>query len=131
MNELLDDDVAWTERLLVRPSTRHGLGVHARVSIDAGDVIERVPCVPIPPGEMAAARVPGSLTHRYAMPDMPIPGASAWMLGYGALYNHATSAEDLNARWEAVDERLLLFIAVRDIRPGDEILYDYGTDTGF
>jgi SET domain-containing protein len=123
--------VASTERLEVRPSSRHGLGVFARVAIAADEVIERVPCVPIPRDEMAAARVPGSLTHRYAMPDMPVPGVSAWMLGYGALYNHAAVAAEVNARWEPVDERLLVFVATRAIAAGDEIVYDYGADTGF
>jgi len=102
-----------------------------RVPFAAGEVIERVPCVPIPPIEVDAARVPGSLTHRYAMPDMPQVGACAWMLGYGALYNHAATAAEVNARWEPVDERLLVFLATRDIAVGDEIVYDYGVDTGF
>jgi SET domain-containing protein len=127
----LSDAIAWTERLVVRPSPRHGLGVFARVAIAADEAIERVPCVPIPRDEMAAARVPGSLTHRYAMPDMPVPGVSAWMLGYGALYNHAAVAAEVNARWEPVDERLLVFVATRAIAAGDEIVYDYGADTGF
>jgi SET domain-containing protein len=125
------DTIAWTDRLAVGPSPRHGLGVFARVPIGVGEVIERVPCVPIPPGELDAARVPGSLTYRYAMPDMPAPGRSAWMLGYGALYNHAEGEVETNARWEPVHERLLLFIAARDIAPGEEIVYDYGADTGF
>lgn len=125
------DAIAWTDRLIVRPSGRHGLGVFARVPIAAGEVIERVPCVPIPPEERDAARVPGSLTHRYAMPDAPRPGASVWMLGYGALYNHADRADAVNARWEAVGERLLVFLATRDVRSGEEMVYDYGADTGF
>jgi SET domain-containing protein len=127
----LSGATAWTDRLAVRPSPWHGLGVFARVPIAAGETIERVPCVPIPSSELDAARVPGSLTHRYAMPDMPQPGSSAWMLGYGALYNHAVSAARINARWEPVHERLLVFVAVRDIEVGDEIVYDYGADTGF
>lgn len=135
MLELPDDAVTWTDRLVVRPSSRHGLGVFARVPIAPGDVIERVPCVPIPSGEMAAARVPGSLTHRYAMPDMPVAGVSAWMLGFGALYNHALEdapgPDGANARWEPVDARLLVFVATRAIAAGEEIVYDYGADTGF
>lgn len=135
MTDLPGDAVTATDRLLVRPSSRHGLGVFARVAIADGEVIERVPCVPIPPGETAAARVPGSLTHRYAMPDMPVADVSAWMLGYGALYNHAPEhapeAGGANARWEPVDARLLVFIATRAIAAGEEIVYDYGADTGF
>jgi SET domain-containing protein len=125
------DAVAWTDRLVVMPSPRHGLGVFARVPIDAGELIERVPCVPIPPDELDAARVPGSLTHRYAMPDTPRAGMSGWMLGYGALYNHGPGPDEPNARWEPVGDRLLEFVATRDIPVGAEIVYDYGADPGF
>jgi SET domain-containing protein len=129
--DIPSDALAWTDRLVVRPSSRHGLGVFARIPLARGEVIEHVPCVPIPPSEMDAARIPGSLTHRYAMPDMPEPGSSAWMLGYGALYNHAASVTEANARWEPVDARLLVFVALRDITTTEEIVYDYGADTGF
>lgn len=125
------DAMSWTDCLVVKPSQRHGLGVFARIDFRAGDVIERVPCIPIPPNELSAATLKGGLTHRYAMPDMPGQGDVAWMLGYGALYNHAYESKEINAIWQPAGSRLLLFVAKRVIAVGDEIVYDYGADTGF
>ena len=127
----LVDAAAWTDSLVVRPSVIHGLGVFARRSFSTDEIIERVPCVPIPEDEMHFARMRGTIMHRYPMPDVPEPGRSAWMLGYGALYNHTPAGVEPNARWERAGERLLIFRAVRPIAPGDEITYDYGEDTGF
>jgi SET domain-containing protein len=129
--DIPDDAVASTDRLVVRPSPRHGLGVFARVPFAAGEMVERVVCLPVPPDQVELARVRGSVTHRYAMPDMPVAGASAWMLGFGALYNHEPDPALANVRWEPVGPRLLHFLAVRDIAAGDELTYDYGADTGF
>lgn len=130
-SDLHPDDVAWTDALVVRPSPNHGLGVFARRSFVPGEVVERVPLVVIPDEEMHFARMRGTIMHRYPMPAVPDPDHSAWMLGYGALYNHEPDPTLLNARWTYAGGRTLLFIAVRDIAPGDEITYDYGEDTGF
>ena len=127
----LVDATAWTDSLVVRSSGIHGLGVFARRPFSIDEIIERVPCVPIPEDEMHFARMRGTIMHRYPMPDVPEPGRSAWMLGYGALYNHTPAEVEPNARWERAGERLLIFRAVRPIAPGDEITYDYGEDTGF
>ena len=127
----LRDATAWTDSLVVRPSTIHGLGVFARRPFAAGEIVERVPCVPIPDEEMHFARMRGTIMHRYPMPDVPEPGRSSWMLGYGALYNHTPEGHESNATWERAGERLLIFRAIRDIAPGNEITYDYGEDTGF
>lgn len=130
-HDLLPDDVAWTDSLVVRPSGTHGLGVVARCRFDVGDVIERVPLVMIPDEEMHFARMRGTIMHRYPMPGVPDDDHSAWMLGYGALYNHEPDPSRLNACWSYAGGRTLLFTAVRLIEPGDEITYDYGLDTGF
>jgi SET domain-containing protein len=125
------DAVAWTDELLVRPSGVHGLGVFARRRFAAGEVIERVPCVIIPADEMHFARMRGTIMHRYPMPGVPTPDRSAWMLGYGALYNHADDPADANAEWVYVGDRVIEFRAIAGIDPGTEIIYDYGEDTGF
>lgn len=131
MTDIPDDAVAWTDRLIVRPSARHGLGVFARVPFASGEVVERVPCVPIPPEEMELARIPRSLTHRYSMPDMPAPGSSSWLFGFGAIYNHEPDPALANVRWEPVGPRVLHYLALRDIAAGEELTFDYGADTGF
>ena len=133
MSEHPDDPhaVAWTEELIVRPSAVHGLGVYARRVFAPGEVIERVPCVIIPLDEMPMARLRGTIMHRYPMPGVPNPDQSAWMLGYGSLYNHATDPTSANAEWVFTGGRVIEFRAIAPIAIGDEIVYDYGEDTGF
>ncbi len=46
-------------------------------------------------------------------------------LGYGSLYNHSYSP---NARYEDANPRTKLFIALRDIQPGEEIVVNYNAD---
>lgn len=123
--------VAWTDALVVQASGVHGLGVFARRRFEPDDIVERVPLVVIPDDEMHFARMRGTIMHRYPMPGVPDAEHSAWMLGYGSLYNHATHPQAANATWRYVGGRTLLFIATRVIEPGDEITYDYGDDTGF
>jgi uncharacterized protein len=125
------DAVAWTDQLIVRPSSIHGLGVFARRSFVVGEVIERVPCVMIPDEEMHFSRIRGTIMHRYPMPGVPTPDRSAWMLGYGALYNHCVDPAAANAEWVYVGGRVIEFRAIAPIAPGEEIIYDYGEDTGF
>lgn len=123
--------VAWTADLVVRPSRIHGLGVFARRPFEPGEVVERVPCVIVPEDEMHFARMRGTIMHRYPMPGVPTADRSAWMLGYGALYNHATDGVAPNTEWEYVGGRIIEFRAIAPIGVDDEIVYDYGEDTGF
>lgn len=123
--------LAWTDSLVVRPSVIHGLGVFARHAFAVGEIVERVPFIPIDTDEMHFARIPGTFMHRYLMPDVPTPGHSVWMTGFATLLNHATDGREPNVDWELAGERLMLFRAIRPIAPGEEITYDYGEDTGF
>lgn len=134
MNEPVNSEtnaISWTESLIVRPASRHGLGVFARRAFQSGEIIERVPCVEIPDAEMHFARMRGTIMHRYPMPGVPDPDHSVWMLGYGSLYNHEPDPSRANARWEWIGNRTLVFIATCTIADGEEITYDYGADTGF
>ena len=125
------DALAWTESLFVRYSGIHGLGVFARRDFAVGEIVERVPLVPIPEEEMHFARMRGTFMHRYLMPDVPTPGRSAWMTGFATLFNHTPEGAEPNIDWEVAGERLMIFRAIRPIAPGDEITFDYGEDTGF
>jgi hypothetical protein len=50
----------------------------------------------------------------------------AIVLGYGALYNHSNNP---NADVEYLfEEQRLNFVALRDVRRGEEICFDYRTD---
>lgn len=129
--DLNPDDVAWTDALVLRPSSIHGFGVFARRRFEAGDVVERVPLIMVPDEDMPYFRIPGSIMHRYAMPGIPDADHSALLNGFGAFYNHEPDTARANARWQYVGDRLMLYIATQTIEPGEEITFDYGEDTGF
>ena len=123
--------LAWTESLLVKYSDIHGLGVFARRHFAVGEIVERVPLIPIPEDEMHFARMQGTFMHRYLMPDVPTVGRSSLMTGFATLLNHTPEGVEPNMEWEVAGERLMIFRAIRPIAPGEEITYDYGEDTGF
>ena len=130
-SDLTEDDISWTESLVIRPSSIHGIGVFARRRFVAGEIIERVPLVPFPDDQMHFARMSRTIMHRYSMPGSPDPDRSAFMGGYGMFYNHQPDPALSNVRWSNLSERTLVFIALRTIEPGEEITFDYGEDTGF
>jgi len=130
-SDLTADDVCWTDSLVIRPSSLHGIGVFARRRFEAGEIVERVPLVPFPDDQMHFARMKGTMMHRYAMPESPDPDHSAFMGGYGMFYNHQPDPALFNVRWSNLSERTLVYIALRVIEPGEEITFDYGEDTGF
>ena len=112
---------------------RGGRGVFATVDIAAGTLIERVPVLLIPRGQVFAAD-----------PDEPSPGPQiswyvfdwagqtkrdyvALALGYGSIYNHA---EEPNAQWTPEPPDALAFRAVRDIAAGAEVFISYKAKDG-
>ncbi len=119
-----DVDVASvaTDRLLVAPSPRHGLGVFARRAFSVDEVVECCPVIVCPEPEetlLEQTNVRGLYFHW-------AEDAVAIALGYGSLYNHAWSS---NARYEPdFEASLIRFIAVRPIGAGDEVTINYTGD---
>ena len=105
-----------------------GRGVFAIRDIAAGTVFERVPVLLVPKNQVFAME-----------PDTPSPAPTiswyvfdwdgmtkrdyvALALGYGSIYNHSYEP---NARYRREPPDLLEFVALRDIRGGEEILINY------
>jgi SET domain-containing protein len=108
----------------VRQVRGKGRGVFARRPIEDGEIIERVPVIVLP-----AEHVGDDPNHN------PLVGyVFAWgrgtvalALGYGSLYNHSFEP---NARYEDVGVRTKRFVAIRDIRAGEEITVNYNGEPG-
>jgi SET domain-containing protein len=99
-----------------------GRGVFARQSICEGTIIERVPVLLAPVGQV--------LDHS----DNPVLGRYCFLrnrstvalaLGYGSLYNHSYSP---NARYDEEAGALMVFTAIQNIEPGEEITINYNGD---
>lgn len=104
-----------------------GRGVFAERGFAAGEIIEtsavvllQTPFETLPPEIKTICFNWGALCG--------IGSVQALALGYGSLYNHNNPA---NTRYEAVPENLALkFIAVRDIRSGEELTINYNAAVG-
>jgi len=100
----------------VKQMPRKGRGVFARSHIAKGTVIEQVPVIVVPAREMQSRRsVLADYTYEWGGDTVAIA------LGYGCLYNHSYRP---NAEVQSRG-RSLMFIAIRTIRPGQEVTFNY------
>lgn len=112
-------------KIEVRKSPVHGLGVFATDKISKGELIEECPLIFLntKKGET-----------NYCLIDYTFvwPKGSEWTnhvitLGYGALYNHSN---DPNATWENnLENTTFNFVAIRDIEKDEEIFTFYGDES--
>ena len=103
----------------VRQARKKGRGVFARKNIRRGTVIERVPVVVMRVQEIF------SKAPRTTLADYVFSwghGKVAFACGYGALYNHSFQP---NAEYYASGLQTQVFVALRDIKPDEEITVNY------
>jgi hypothetical protein len=118
----------------VRRVTNRGKGgraVYATRDVRAGEVLERVPVLLIPRAQVFG---PGEVAQRSARISWYVfrwintkRDYVALSLGYGSIYNHS---EHPNARYEMSPPDIMTFIALRDIRGGEEITINYRGESG-
>jgi hypothetical protein len=104
--------------LEVRQSPGKGRGVFAKVDIPKGTVFERVPLLVVETEELEDSRL---MDYVFVWSKKSV----AIALGYGSLYNHSYKP---NARYYDGPGRTKVFMAVRTIRAGEEILVNYNGD---
>lgn len=103
----------------VRWTAAKGRGVFAREFIPRGTVFERAPVLVMPATDVLASEEETLLSH-YVFEWGK--GTVALALGFGSLYNHSYSP---NARYEDEGRQMKLYIAERDIQPGEEVTINY------
>jgi hypothetical protein len=91
--------------------------------IGEGEVIERVPVLALPVGEIRCDSGPTGMAE-YCF-DWG-RGTVALALGYGSLYNHSYQP---NARYDDESGQTKVFTAIRDIAVGEEITVNYNAET--
>lgn len=108
----------------VQTSPGRGRGVFAAVPIAAGETIERAHVLELPGPEWDLVEQTSLFDFCFAwgqgLQD------SAVVLGHGSLYNHSYAPSARFVRH--VDERVMEFVARRDIAPGEEITINYNED---
>lgn len=103
----------------VRSSPIHGRGIFAMRGFRKGQTIEIVPTIKY---DKTKEFTKESVLTEY---DIHYKDGHAFMLGYGALYNHS---DDNNAEWGWRDDGDLQIIAKRDIAKDKEICVNYGDE---
>lgn len=109
------------QRLIVRESPGRGRGVFAGVPIEEGESIERCYVIVIP--EEQLQHLGNTILHEYFFQWGGTRDAGAIALGYGSLYNHSNEPNAMYVR--KIEEGILEFVALRDIRAGEEITVSY------
>jgi hypothetical protein len=96
----------------------HGRGVFATRRFVKGELVEICPTV-----EVADADVTGHLGD-YVFNSVKA-GDVLLVLGYGMLYNHSPNP---NVEYVQDEPSTITFLALRTVRPGDELTIDYGDE---
>ncbi len=136
---VLDNHVHAGRKVRVASIPGKGRGVFATDFINKGELIESCPVIPAALREEDAKSLwKTDLLHyvynwidpsEYPDGDPPGMDLSAFVLGYGMIYNHSSSP---NARYERdYPARLMNYIALCDIPAGAEICVDYGIPLWF
>ncbi|NTV01247.1 MAG: SET domain-containing protein [Chlorobiaceae bacterium] len=102
-------------------STVSGRGAFADRAIGAGDIIERCPAL-----EVADKDVGGELLNYVFYGNAENLRLVA--MGYGMLFNHSPQPNVAYYREDSTLGAELVLYALRDIRKGEELFYNYGDD---
>lgn len=100
-----------------------GRGVFAVSDICRGDLIECCPVVLIPENQVSFLRKTELHNYYFMWGDDEKHHKAGICLGYGSLYNHSYTP---NATYKKLlDEKLIEFVAIQDIKHDEEITVNY------
>ena len=115
----------WNEKIEVRTSGLHGLGVFAKEVIKKNEEFESCPVIKFSTFTMKHLydlKGCRHLLHDYVFDFYQSTNAVA--LGYGSMYNHSNDHSNASHMMKENPDRIV-FVAKRDIQPGEEILIHY------
>jgi hypothetical protein len=97
----------------------HGNGVFALTSFKKNDVIEICPAIFLPIAEFEILKKTKMFYYYFEYSTKEI----AVVLGYGSIYNHSYKP---NSQYRFnFHKRVMVVRAIKNIKPGDEILFNY------
>lgn len=113
---------------------KFGNGVFATKPILKGETVEVCPIIRVAPRDYRRSK--NMLLHHYFFEwDDETPGEtktpsktpSALSLGYGGVYNHSSTGDQLKFRTD-FKKRTITFYSEVDVEPGEELFHNYGWD---
>jgi SET domain-containing protein len=106
----------------VKKASQKGRGVFAVKHISKDEEIERVPVLVLPAADIFGYTRTSKLADYVFEWDKD---EMALALGYGSLYNHSFRP---NAQYWRKGKDTQIYVALRDIEPGEEITINYNRD---
>lgn len=108
-------------RLEIKPSRLHGLGVFARVAFRSGSLIEEAPAVFLTAAEKDQLKYSLLFQYYFLVDNRHYPAAFGF--GYSSFYNHSN---DANAVFSfSRKNKTIRFHACREINAGQELTINY------
>ncbi|MBM7694537.1 SET domain-containing protein [Peribacillus deserti] len=98
-----------------------GRGIFAVKLIKKGEFIHKAPVIVSPKKEFNYLK--HTIFREYLFDWGSAPGDIALALGYGSLFNHSYSPNAIY--YMNFKKRTIKFYAIKDIKPGEEILVNY------
>ena len=118
-----DNKVLIQHKTEVKKSSVHGYGVFAKEDIKEGDIIEECHFMSAIPQAYPVMKRWSIFRYLFHYPRNLQGEELAWPFGNGCVYN---SSPTPNADWGTdVINRLFVFVAIKDIKKGEEIFTDY------
>lgn len=105
---------------IVKKSKLHRYGAFAPQNFEKGDVVEQCVVLKIPEDD-AKNNILSDYMFDYT------DGMVCIMLGNGGIYNHSYEP-NLCHEWKDDDQEVVEFVALQNIKKGEELLIDYGKD---
>ena len=115
----------YNEKIEVRPSDLEGLGVFAKELIKKNEEFESCPVIKF--SSFTMKHLYDLKNHRHLLHDYVFNfyhGNTCIALGYGSMYNHSNDHSNASHMMKEDPDRIV-FVAKRDIHPGEEILIHY------
>lgn len=112
-------------KLYIKSIDHKGLGVFALVPFKQGEIIERALAIPVPEPQWELLNQTALEHYYYGWGSE----GDCIVSGFGLFYNHSDTP---NARFDRrFDERVMEFVALRDIAKDEEITIKYGCKLWF
>ncbi|MGP8214883.1 MAG: SET domain-containing protein [Bacteroidia bacterium] len=116
----------YSPKIEVRKSSLHGIGVFAKKNIKENEVLEENPYIILKGDWHKLPRLLQEYIFGWTKDLEDAKSKAALVFGTGALYN---SSPKPNADWQtSIKKNRFIFYAIKNIKAGEEIIIDYGTE---
>ena len=114
-------------KIILKQSPTHGLGVFSSQKIFKGETIEECPFLAFPQNKNE--QTPVFSNYTFCFPRGEMWTTHALVMGYGSYYNHS---ENANVNWYTENELgLFVFTSLTDIEEGEELFINYANGVVF